>query len=40
METVNVTSGRMILIIDGTEHTVQTGQTATSDGNVPHTYRG
>jgi transcriptional regulator with XRE-family HTH domain len=40
VETVNVTSGRMILVIDGTEHTVQTGQTATFDGNVPHTYRG
>ena len=40
VETVNVTAGRMILVIDGTEYTVQTGQTATFDGNVPHTYRG
>jgi transcriptional regulator with XRE-family HTH domain len=40
VETVSVTSGRMTLIIDGTEHTVGAGQTATFDGDIPHTYRG
>ncbi|MFG2121527.1 helix-turn-helix domain-containing protein [Streptomyces sp. NPDC048710] len=40
VETVSVTSGRMTLIVDGTEHTVEAGQTATFDGDAPHTYRG
>ncbi|MFD9426248.1 MULTISPECIES: helix-turn-helix domain-containing protein [unclassified Streptomyces] len=40
VETVSVTSGRMTLIVDGTEHDVETDQTATFDGNAPHTYRG
>ncbi|HEX4701499.1 MAG TPA: XRE family transcriptional regulator [Pseudonocardiaceae bacterium] len=40
VETINVTSGRMVLVVDGTEYTVQSGQTASFDGNVPHTYRG
>ncbi|MEU9890941.1 cupin domain-containing protein, partial [Sphaerisporangium sp. NPDC051011] len=40
VETVSVTSGRMTLIVDGTEHVVQAGQTATFDGGAPHTYRG
>lgn len=40
VETVSVTSGRMILIVDGTEHPVEAGQTATFDGDAPHTYRG
>ncbi|MFF5520079.1 helix-turn-helix domain-containing protein [Streptomyces coeruleorubidus] len=40
VETVSVTSGRMTLIVDGTEHTVEAGQTATFDGDTPHTYRG
>ncbi|MFF2327336.1 MULTISPECIES: helix-turn-helix domain-containing protein [unclassified Streptomyces] len=40
VETVSVTSGRMTLIVDGTEHPVDAGQTATFDGDLPHTYRG
>ncbi|MFC6063062.1 helix-turn-helix domain-containing protein [Streptomyces ochraceiscleroticus] len=40
IETLSVTAGRMILDVDGTEHTVEAGQTATFDGDVPHTYRG
>ncbi|MFF8726607.1 helix-turn-helix domain-containing protein [Streptomyces sp. NPDC015171] len=40
VETVNVTAGRMTLIVDGTEHTVEAGQTAAFDGDAPHTYRG
>ncbi|MER5985558.1 XRE family transcriptional regulator [Streptomyces sp. NPDC001787] len=40
VETVSVTSGRMILVIDGTEHLVEAGQTAGFDGDAPHAYRG
>ncbi|MFD4651333.1 helix-turn-helix domain-containing protein [Streptomyces sp. NPDC058441] len=40
VETVSVTAGEMILEVDGTEHPVEAGQTATFDGNAPHTYRG
>lgn len=40
VETVSVTSGRMTLIVDGTEYTVEAGQTATFGGDAPHTYRG
>ncbi|MFF8315848.1 helix-turn-helix domain-containing protein [Streptomyces bobili] len=40
VETVSVTSGRMVLIVDGVEHTVEAGQTATFDADAPHTYRG
>ncbi|PVE12998.1 helix-turn-helix domain-containing protein [Streptomyces scopuliridis] len=40
VETVSVTSGRMTLVVDGTEHTVEAGQTATFDGDAAHTYRG
>lgn len=40
VETVSVTAGRMTLIIDGAEHPVEAGQTATFDGDVPHAYRG
>jgi transcriptional regulator with XRE-family HTH domain len=40
VETVSVTSGRMTLIVDGTEHTLEAGQTATFDGDTTHTYRG
>ncbi|MFE3416318.1 helix-turn-helix domain-containing protein [Streptomyces mirabilis] len=40
VETVSVTAGRMNLIVDGAEHTVEVGQTATFDGDDPHTYRG
>ncbi len=40
METVSVTAGRMTLVVDGTEHTVEAGQTAAFDGDALHTYRG
>src|SRR3954452_6507283 len=40
VETVSVTSGRMTLVVDGTEHPVEAGQTATFDADTPHTYRG
>ncbi|WP_327658745.1 MULTISPECIES: helix-turn-helix domain-containing protein [unclassified Streptomyces] len=40
IETVSVTSGRMTLVVDGTEHPVAAGQTATFDGDAAHTYRG
>ncbi|MFI1293481.1 helix-turn-helix domain-containing protein [Streptomyces sp. NPDC020792] len=40
VETVSVTSGRMTLIVDGAEHPVEAGQTATFDGDTTHTYRG
>ncbi|WP_151484572.1 helix-turn-helix domain-containing protein [Streptomyces albicerus] len=40
VETVSVTAGRMTLIVDGTEHAMEAGQTATFDGDTPHTYRG
>ncbi len=40
VETVSVTSGRMALIVDGTEYDLEAGQTATFDGDVPHAYRG
>lgn len=39
VETVSVTGGRMTLVVDGTEHPVGEGQTATFDGDAPHTYR-
>ncbi|MFE2156834.1 helix-turn-helix domain-containing protein [Streptomyces lydicus] len=40
VETVSVTAGRMTLVVDGTEHPVEAGQTATFDADAPHTYRG
>ncbi|MDT0611655.1 helix-turn-helix domain-containing protein [Streptomyces lancefieldiae] len=40
VETVSVTAGRMTLVVDGTEYPVGAGQTATFDGDTPHTYRG
>ncbi|MER7398390.1 XRE family transcriptional regulator [Streptomyces sp. NPDC000151] len=40
VETVSVTAGRMVLVVDGTEHAVEAGQTAAFDGDAPHTYRG
>ncbi|MFI1712369.1 helix-turn-helix domain-containing protein [Streptomyces sp. NPDC053513] len=40
VETVSVTAGRMTLVVDGTEHAVEAGQTATFDGDATHTYRG
>ncbi|MER5321537.1 helix-turn-helix domain-containing protein [Streptosporangium roseum] len=39
-ETISVISGRMALIVDGTEYAVEAGQTATFNGDAPHTYRG
>ncbi len=29
----------MTLVVDGTEHPVEAGQTATFDADAPHTYR-
>ncbi|MFJ9850184.1 helix-turn-helix domain-containing protein [Streptomyces sp. NPDC101150] len=40
VETVSVTAGRMTLVVDGAEHPVEAGQTATFDADAPHTYRG
>lgn len=40
VETVSVTSGQMALVVDGAEHIVEAGQTATFDGDTAHTYRG
>ncbi|WP_318209486.1 MULTISPECIES: XRE family transcriptional regulator [unclassified Streptomyces] len=40
IETVSVIAGRMVLVVDGTEHPVAAGQTATFEGDVAHTYRG
>ncbi|MER5554004.1 XRE family transcriptional regulator [Streptomyces sp. NPDC002793] len=40
VETVSVTSGRMILVVDGAEHPVDAGETAAFDGDAAHTYRG
>ncbi|MFI9592849.1 helix-turn-helix domain-containing protein [Nonomuraea sp. NPDC052265] len=40
VETLSVVSGRMTLILDGVEHPVEAGQTATFDGDAPHGYRG
>ncbi|WP_405896229.1 XRE family transcriptional regulator [Streptomyces sp. NBC_00727] len=40
VETVSVTVGQMVLVVDGTEHPVEAGQTATFDGDVSHIYRG
>lgn len=40
VETVSVTAGQMVLVVDGTEHPAEAGQTATFDGDSPRTYRG
>ncbi|GAA3361994.1 helix-turn-helix domain-containing protein [Saccharopolyspora gregorii] len=40
VETVTVLSGRMLLVVDGAEHEVPAGCTATFDADVPHGYRG
>ncbi|MEV7866674.1 XRE family transcriptional regulator [Streptomyces sp. NPDC088124] len=40
VETVSVTEGRMVLVVDGVEYSVEAGETATFDGDVTHTYRG
>ncbi|MFH9954042.1 helix-turn-helix domain-containing protein [Streptomyces roseolus] len=39
-ETVSVTTGEMILVVDGNEYPVTAGQTATFDADTTHTYRG
>ncbi|MFE5792771.1 helix-turn-helix domain-containing protein [Streptomyces sp. NPDC056503] len=39
-ETVSVTTGGMVLVVDSTEYPVAAGQTATFDADTPHTYRG
>ncbi|MFI5658737.1 helix-turn-helix domain-containing protein [Streptomyces sp. NPDC051684] len=40
VETVSVTEGSMTLVVDGAEHSVAAGQTATFDGDAAHSYRG
>ncbi|MFJ6013934.1 helix-turn-helix domain-containing protein [Streptomyces sp. NPDC092952] len=40
VETVSVTAGRMVLVVDGAEHTVEAGQTATFAADTAHAYRG
>ncbi|GHJ97802.1 XRE family transcriptional regulator [Streptomyces sp. NE5-10] len=40
METVSVTAGEMVLVVDGTEYPVAAGQTATFDADTTHAYRG
>ncbi|MFD0076231.1 helix-turn-helix domain-containing protein [Streptomyces sp. NPDC127166] len=40
VETVSVTAGRMTLIVDGAEHTVEAGQSATFAGPAAHVYHG
>ncbi|GAA3183411.1 MULTISPECIES: helix-turn-helix domain-containing protein [Streptomyces] len=40
VETVSVTAGRMVLVVDGAEHAVAAGETATFDADTPHAYRG
>ncbi|GGQ31576.1 helix-turn-helix domain-containing protein [Streptosporangium pseudovulgare] len=39
-ETISVTAGQMVLVVDGAEYPVKVGQTATFDGDTAHTYRG
>ncbi|MFE9137551.1 helix-turn-helix domain-containing protein [Streptomyces sp. NPDC007355] len=39
-ETVSVTTGEMLLVVDGNEYPVTAGQTATFDADTTHTYRG
>ncbi|WP_225827080.1 helix-turn-helix domain-containing protein [Streptomyces naphthomycinicus] len=39
-ETVSVTRGEMVLVVDGAEYPVAAGQTATFDADATHTYRG
>ncbi|MFE2583913.1 helix-turn-helix domain-containing protein [Streptomyces sp. NPDC059378] len=39
-ETISVTAGQMVLVVDGVEYPVEAGQTATFDGDTAHTYRG
>ncbi|MGV9533244.1 helix-turn-helix domain-containing protein [Streptosporangium sandarakinum] len=39
-ETISVTAGQMVLVVDGAEYPVKAGQTVTFDGDTAHTYRG
>ncbi|MFG3342300.1 helix-turn-helix domain-containing protein [Glycomyces sp. NPDC048151] len=39
-ESISVMTGRMVLRVDGAEHELEAGQTATFGGDVPHAYRG
>lgn len=39
-ETVSVITGRMVLVVDGAEHALEAGQTATFAGDAEHAYRG
>jgi transcriptional regulator with XRE-family HTH domain len=39
-ETVSVTAGRMVLVVDGVEHELEAGQTAVFAGDAEHAYRG
>lgn len=39
-ETVSVTAGEMVLVVDGTDHPVAAGQTAAFAADTPHAYRG
>lgn len=40
VETVNVTSGELLLVVDGAEHRVPAGATASFAADVPHAYHG
>ena len=40
VETISVIQGRLLLVIDGAEHPVAAGATATFHADVPHTYQG
>ncbi|TDD32889.1 helix-turn-helix domain-containing protein [Saccharopolyspora elongata] len=40
VKTISVTAGWMVLVVDGAEHRVETGQTAVLGGDLPHTYCG
>ncbi|MFF2009663.1 helix-turn-helix domain-containing protein [Streptomyces sp. NPDC058195] len=39
-ETVSVTAGEMVLVVDDAAYPVRAGQTAAFDGDVSHAYRG
>ncbi|CAL2063806.1 hypothetical protein GPN2_13047 [Streptomyces murinus] len=38
MELVHVTAGELTLTVDGEDHLVPTGASATFEANVPHVY--
>ncbi|WP_243791485.1 cupin domain-containing protein [Saccharopolyspora gloriosae] len=40
VETISVISGRLVLVVDGTEHVVEAGGTASFAGDAAHAYRG